>query len=449
MREADALQRSSVRSTLSHRWAIAGLRRYSTVHNELYEPPDDYITSLRSSGVLHASSDAELMDITPVARPIARLMWQYHKAGAAEEAVSDVAALSETAPLIALRPRPASGGISDESLAALHIGAGAVTAMRYLNMMGMSIVKIDNLGGMTQLRTLVLSFNEIVKIDGLASLSVLETLHLGFNRIRRIENVKGLSSLKALQLNNNDIHKAEDLSVLRKYVPNLTELSLASNPITGVKYYRRLVLRRLKRLALFDGRAVTEHERELALDNMSTVTTEMIHAAALCFRHLSTAPKLPLALTAEAGSDAAVDGTEEAEGVHWWKNVEELDISRRHLRRISNLNRLVNLRRLNISENEIVRIEGLEQCVRLEDLSLEDNRLARIENITQLGFLKKLDLGKNRITQLDGLQHLVHLMQVVACLCTAHSAVRCAWRVFIRADAQLLRWPLWTVRCST
>ena len=228
--------------------------------------------------MLQAQSETETLDIAPLARTISKLVWRCQAAGEAEALVQDVSELAKAAPIVVERKKMFV--ITDDCLVPAAARNG-LPAIKYLNLLGMGISKLENLGTVNHLRTLILCFNEITRIEGLGQLQLLETLHLGFNLIKRIENLKGLNNLKCFTLNNNLVHRAEDLSVLRKYVPNLTELSLASNPICDVKYYRRLVLRRLKRLTKFDGQPVDESEREVALDNLSTVSVEMIRSRCL------------------------------------------------------------------------------------------------------------------------------------------------------------------------
>ena len=94
---------------------------------------------------------------------------------------------------------------------------------------GNNIRKLEHLGGLPSLRVLVISFNEIHKIEGLVSLQALERLELGFNLIKRIEGLRGLNSLTTLELNNNLVYRLDDINVLKKYVPDLTSLSLRNN----------------------------------------------------------------------------------------------------------------------------------------------------------------------------------------------------------------------------
>ena len=48
--------------------------------------------------------------------------------------------------------------------------------------------------------------------------------------------------------------------------------------------------------------------------------------------------------------------------------MEELELNHQHLRKLHDLERLVNLRRASFCNNELTRLEGLERCVLLEEL---------------------------------------------------------------------------------
>ena len=57
----------------------------------------------------------------------------------------------------------------------------------------------------------------------------------------------------------------------------------------------------------------------------------------------------------------------DADDESWWEKVQDLELNNRHLRKLSNLERLVNLKVLSVCDNEILAIQGLERwvaCVR-------------------------------------------------------------------------------------
>ena len=107
--------------------------------------------------------------------------------------------------------------------------------------------------------TLLASFNAIERISGIEKCAQLRVLDLSYNRIHRIEGLKSLGNLRCLLLDGNPIHRLDDINVLRKYTPDLTELSFYGCPIRERRGYVGLVLRRLTSLKRLDGRVVGEH----------------------------------------------------------------------------------------------------------------------------------------------------------------------------------------------
>lgn len=89
--------------------------------------------------------------------------------------------------------------------------------------------------------------------------------------------------------------------------------------------------------------------------------------------------------------------------------VEKLELQNNDIRKIENLDRLVNLTYLDLSNNAIETIEGLENLEALEHLDLERNRLTEIKNLNNNKKLKTLGLSTNNIEELSGIDHLQQL----------------------------------------
>lgn len=245
-----------------------------------------------------------------------------------------------------------------------------VACVKYLNLHSNHIRKIENLGPLVKLETLILSFNEIAKIENVEELTALQTLDLSFNMIRRFENMKTLSTLTDLAMNSNLLHRTEDLSMLRKYVPHLVNLNLANNPVCEMKSYRHYVLRRLLKLESLDGRQVSESEQQVAMSNTSSIKAAMIKENAFVQRR-SNWSLLPANLRRQQLADKQTLATDDDTDESWWEKVQDLELNHRHLRKLSNLERLVNLKVLSVCDNEILAIQGLEHCLLLEELLME------------------------------------------------------------------------------
>lgn len=157
-----------------------------------------------------------------------------------------------------------------------------------------------------------------------------------------------------LELNNNLIYRIEDVSVLRKCVPKLEQLSLRSNAICESETYRSHVIRKLPSLQVLDGIPITPLEADDALaDFPASITPELIQA------HATMHDRFPSLLLSSDGRHREVGGEESGPEANddWWAGVEELELDHQHLRKLHNLERLISMRRASFCNNELTRIE--------------------------------------------------------------------------------------------
>lgn len=70
------------------------------------------------------------------------------------------------------------------------------------------------------------------------------------------------------------------------------------------------------------------------------------------------------------------------------------------IRKIENLNELINLKQLNLSFNAITKIEGLNNLLQLVELNLAENSISKIEGIFHLRSLERLSLCGNQIERI-------------------------------------------------
>ena len=94
-----------------------------------------------------------------------------------------------------------------------------------------------------------------------------------------------MEALRGLELNNNLLYRLEDLALLRKCLPNLSELNLRNNAVCEVKSYRAHAVRKLPSLTVLDGLAVAPHERAGAAESSTAITPTLIRAHAYTRRH--------------------------------------------------------------------------------------------------------------------------------------------------------------------
>ena len=90
-------------------------------------------------------------------------------------------------------------------------------------------------------------------------------------------------------------------------------------------------------------------------------------------------------------------------------NLQELDLSRNKITKIKNIDNLVNLQVLNLRENKIIEIKNIDNLVNLQVLNLRGNNITEIKNIDNLVNLQELYLSNNMITEIKGLDNLVNL----------------------------------------
>ena len=328
-----------------------------------------------------------------LARPLARFC-SSSAASCTNEKVSKAShAAINMPPLVEARPKVAA---VTEKIALEACRVSLACNIVYLNLHGNNIRKIDGLSTLTAVKTLILSFNEIQKIEGLDGLRTIEKLDLGYNLIKRAEGLQPLTSLVTLELNNNLLYRLEDVSVLKHSVPTLVDLNLSHNAMCEAKGYRLIVLRRLPNINTFDGRSVDASERSTAELETGSITDELLRAKSATKRRPPAAGQLDMEL---------VDGS-------WRNELQDIELDHCGVRRLQNLEGLLNLRRASFSDNELTHIEGLETCVNLRELILEENRIVRLDGLRNLVHLKRLDVGKNKLTKIEGLETLAKLTQL-------------------------------------
>ena len=315
------------------------------------------------------------------------------------------------------QPPPPATFVASVSDALARVATGVdLASLTRLNLHASGIAKISGLDACPNLVFLGLSFNAVTKVEGLDPLARLERLDLGFNALKRIEGLAGLGRLRALEMNDNALFRLEDLNALKRCVPDLTSLNLRGNAVSDNGTYRGLVLRRLLALESLDGVPVTERDREAAAESSSALNAATIREGATFKRAENEArasrESAGAGGTARAADEACAKEEEEEEDA-WWARVDELSLERRDVRRLTNLERLVNLRVARFSQNEISRLEGLDKCVALEELNLESNRITALDGAQTLVALRALNLAKNRVRRVENLApHLANLTQL-------------------------------------
>ncbi|XP_060590560.1 centriolin-like [Ruditapes philippinarum] len=139
------------------------------------------------------------------------------------------------------------------------------------------IERIEKLDKLLKLKELDLSNNCIVKIEGLENLTNLQILNLSGNIIEHIPIWMGkrLKSLRAFHIGRNRLESLSELAKL-KPLPDLTQLTVAENPLAEFNHCRPYLVFHLRTLEVIDGQAVTDRERSAAKDRFEQDEVERL-----------------------------------------------------------------------------------------------------------------------------------------------------------------------------
>ncbi|KAI8910691.1 hypothetical protein DFJ77DRAFT_470723 [Powellomyces hirtus] len=144
------------------------------------------------------------------------------------------------------------------------LGLHRLPQLRVLYLHGNRISKIDGLDQNRNLIELVLDKNHIKGADpsSFAALDKLKDLHIKENRIKSLANFDALQGLQRLYMSNNRVHEISEIEKTK--LPNLLELSLASNAVARKQMYRWAVMMRFPLIKGIDGTEVIEEDRQRA-----------------------------------------------------------------------------------------------------------------------------------------------------------------------------------------
>ncbi|KAH9037872.1 L domain-like protein [Lactarius pseudohatsudake] len=93
-------------------------------------------------------------------------------------------------------------------------------------------------------------------------------------------------------------------------------------------------------------------------------------------------------------------------------NLEELWLGKNKIAKLENFSGLKSLKILALQSNRITKIENLEALVNLEELYLSHNGVEYLENLEHNTKLTTLDVGSNFISEVENLSHLNHLTEL-------------------------------------
>eukprot|EP00009_Paramoeba_aestuarina_P009841 CAMPEP_0201536932 /NCGR_PEP_ID=MMETSP0161_2-20130828/63352_1 /ASSEMBLY_ACC=CAM_ASM_000251 /TAXON_ID=180227 /ORGANISM="Neoparamoeba aestuarina, Strain SoJaBio B1-5/56/2" /LENGTH=354 /DNA_ID=CAMNT_0047942947 /DNA_START=187 /DNA_END=1251 /DNA_ORIENTATION=+ len=224
-----------------------------------------------------------------------------------------------------------------------------------------------------------LTNNRLTKLEGLDEYTQLRRLDLRANQIEKIENLDKLEILEELDLYENHFTQIEGLNL-----PNLKYLDLSFNQIRSLGEEPFAKLPKLRELYLVQNKI-----KEIGAGSLDCLAGTLV--------------------TLEMGANRL----KKIENLEKLINLRHLWLGKNKISEIENLNALTNLRVLSFQRNRITKIsEGLKHLTKLEELYLSENGIEEVENLSELKNLKILDIGRNRLTKVDHIAALTSLNEL-------------------------------------
>eukprot|EP01061_Rhynchopus_euleeides_P005092 TRINITY_DN14333_c0_g2_i1.p1 TRINITY_DN14333_c0_g2~~TRINITY_DN14333_c0_g2_i1.p1 ORF type:complete len:1537 (+),score=690.35 TRINITY_DN14333_c0_g2_i1:257-4612(+) len=161
------------------------------------------------------------------------------------------------------------------SLESLSIEANAISSisalalklpnLRFLNLRGNDITKVDGLEGLGQLCELILDRNKVRGFDerSFAGCHCLRDLRVEDNMVKQLDHLRHLPNLNRLFLTSNRISDVSELEKLDG-LDRLSEAYLTGNAVARKTLYRPTLIHRLPNCVVIDGREVLPEEKEKA-----------------------------------------------------------------------------------------------------------------------------------------------------------------------------------------
>jgi len=211
------------------------------------------------------------------------------------------------------------------------------------------------------------TMNHISRINGIGGIISLENLNLCHNQIVELSGIENLIQLRFLDLSDNNLEDISNLASLHE----LQELRIKGNNISDISALHRL--KNLVRLDLSHNKGISSI---YALRNLL--------------------------------------------------DLERLNLSATHVRRIGSLRHLKRLKYLDLGFNNIRDISPLSQLEDLQELYLSTNRISNLEPLANLTSLKILQLSTSRISDLGSIAGLsnMELLHLYHCRISDISAFR-------------------------
>ncbi|KII89932.1 hypothetical protein PLICRDRAFT_40112 [Plicaturopsis crispa FD-325 SS-3] len=271
-------------------------------------------------------------------------------------------------------------------------------------------------------------------------------------RVARVAPVAQVVEISDDETDNEDVGESEDQDILRDYPDETEELELIHSRLTSLAnlrldrfaaHLKKLCLRqnfisnldpqifsqltKLEELDVYDNKIKTVGD---ALNELSGLTVldlsfNLLRAIPDTLEHLKSLSTIYFVqnrishITGLEAVGATLRSLElggnkirKIENLDALVNLEELWLGKNKISKLENLGSLRKLKILALQSNRIIKIEGLENLENLEDLYLSHNGVTELEGVEHNLKLKTLDLGNNFIPTLHNVSHLSHLEEL-------------------------------------
>jgi len=189
---------------------------------------------------------------------------------------------------------------------------------------------------------------------------------------------------------------------LGRFAAHLERLCLRQNFISYLDPAVFNLLVKLEELDLYDNKLKVVDDALKSLSNLSVLD--------LSFNILRSVPETLEHLKSLKIAYFVQNRISKISGLHGvGATLRSLELGGNKIRKIENLDALVNLEELWLGKNKIAKLENLGSLKRLKILALQSNRITKIEGLDDLESLEELYVSHNGVERLENLEHNLRL----------------------------------------
>ncbi|VDP84994.1 unnamed protein product [Echinostoma caproni] len=229
---------------------------------------------------------------------------------------------------------------------------------------------------------------------------------LSYNRIGSLRLLPNLQKLLSFDIRHNSLSNAlEDLDSIQASFPKLREMQWRFNPWKRKENLRYIAAAMLPGVEKLDSKDITEAERSEGkrLLSLTKIDNNLMQSERVAS---STPGKDYPFLSIDSVAKQIVNWSMTIPRVtvrNTWSSIISLCLENCNLRKLENMERLINLKFLNVDYNHLKSLRGVFQCINIEELSAENNFISMIDELENLKKLRRLLLGNNAIKSLTNI----------------------------------------------